>query len=173
MFLICICLAPSAWTQAHTSSRHTIITFAVPGAQSTVANDINASGTITGSAYRRIRQFQVLQFGFLRSPDGSFTTFNVGHSLPTYSISINPEGAITGHYSDLPNGANHGFLRAPDGTITKFDVPGAGKEYDNGTVGSSINSAGAIAGYYRDSNSVNHGFLRAPDGTITKIIRAP
>src|ERR1051326_4329715 len=31
----------------------------------------------------------------------------------------------------------------------------------------SINAAGAIAGSYRDGNSVYHGFVRAPDGTFT------
>jgi len=37
------------------------------------------------------------------------------------------------------------------------------------TVGSSINPAGAITGYYSDAiiGFPTHGFLRAPDGTIT------
>jgi hypothetical protein len=37
-----------------------------------------------------------LQHGFLRSDDGTFTTFNGPGSIFTFPASINPAGAITG-----------------------------------------------------------------------------
>ena len=37
---------------------------------------------------------------------------------------INPEGTITGGYTDT-SGAGHGFLRSPNGTFTTFDAPGS------------------------------------------------
>jgi hypothetical protein len=47
------------------------------------------------------------------------------------------------------------------GTPTTFDVPGAGTGLYQGTFPKGINTAGAIAGYYLDANSVSHGFLRS------------
>ena len=53
--------------------------------------------------------------GFLRAPDGRFTTFDVPgrwQGTPGHLGSINPAGAITGYYGDA-NGVYHGFLRTP------------------------------------------------------------
>jgi hypothetical protein len=63
----------------------------------------------------------------------------------------------------------HGFLRAPDGTITILDLPGA-----SGTFTRSINSAGAITGYYSDANGI-HGFVSNLDHTppITTAVSSP
>ena len=52
-------------------------------------------------------------------------------------------------------------------TIITFDAPGAGTGSGLGTFPLSINSTGAITGYYTDANFLDHGFLRAPDGTFT------
>ena len=54
-------------------------------------------------------------------------------------------------------------------TIITFDAPGAGTGSGLGTFPLSINSTGAITGYYTDANFLDHGFLRARDGTITTI----
>src|SRR5215831_7580741 len=90
--------------------------------------------------------------GFLRAPDGAITTFDppgagTTGGRGTFPTSINPSGAITGHYRDATSVPFHGFLRAPDGTITTFDAPGAFQ----GTLLESINPAGAIAGFYGDA----------------------
>jgi hypothetical protein len=61
----------------------------------------------------------------------------------------------------------HGFVRAANGTITDFDAPGAGTGIGQGTIPRSINTAGVIAGDYRDASNVDHGFVRATNGTIT------
>jgi hypothetical protein len=57
--------------------------------------------------------------GFVRSPGGAFTTFdvpgagtNAGSGFGTYPESINDAGEITGHYTDA-QGLNHGFLWIP------------------------------------------------------------
>ncbi|SRR5713226_5265785 len=100
--------------------------------------------------------------GFLRAPDGTFTTFDApGAVFGTRPSSINPAGAITGSYTDASFGG-HGFLRAPDGAFTTFDPPGSA-----GTIPQSINPAGAITGGYEEASFGVHGFLRAPDGTFT------
>jgi hypothetical protein len=78
---------------------------------------INPAGTVTG--------FYVdsndVYHGFLRTRAGKITTFDApgagtvgspGGGQGTQPMTINPEGAITGHYTDA-NNAVHGFLRIP------------------------------------------------------------
>jgi uncharacterized membrane protein len=99
--------------------------------------------------------------GFVRAANGTFIGFDPSGSTFTFPISINPQGAISGFYTDV-SGVTHGFLRTPEGTITMFDAPGAVT-----TAAAGINPAGAVVGSFFDANFVLHGFLRAPDGTIT------
>jgi len=153
----------------------TIITFDAPGvgpgggdnSEGTHASSINPAGAITGS----YDDAENVSHGFLREPDGKFTTFEApgaGTSplFGTFAASINPAGAIAGYYSDGSQVGiqivYHGFLREPDGKITTFDVPGAVAVFT-----SSVNPAGVIVGYGADTNEVAHGFLRRPDGSIT------
>ena len=68
---------------------------------------------------------------------------------------------IAGIYADT-SGANHGFVRATNGTITTYNPPGTGNlgVLIPGGFEMTINTAGAIAGYFLDSGSVYHGYLR-------------
>jgi hypothetical protein len=108
--------------------------------------------------------------GFLRTPDGKITGFDVsaagtGPGQGTYAWGINVFGAVTGYYLDS-NNVYHGFLRFPDGRITTFDDPAAGATAYLGTLPDSINDFGMIAGSVSDANSFGHGFVRSPDGNI-------
>jgi hypothetical protein len=78
--------------------------------------------------------------GFLRSREGTFTTFDGAGAAFTLATSINPTGAITGSYFDAST-VQHGFLRSDDGTFTTFNGPGS-----IFTFPASINPAGAITG---------------------------
>ncbi len=96
----------------------TLTTFDVPGAgtgtfQGTYPEGINPAGEITGVYSDANGAFH----GFLRARDGTFTSFDVpgvgnsGCGFPgTEPSGINPEGEITGFYSDV-NCRVHGFLR--------------------------------------------------------------
>lgn len=53
-------------------------------------------------------------------------------------------------------------------SFVSFDAPDAGKGEFQGTVASSINLKGVIAGYYFDGSNVQHGFLRQPNGQFTE-----
>jgi len=148
-----------------------IITFDAPGADTkpgdnngTYSSGINSWGAITGSYQDANNVFH----GFLRRPDGKFTTFEVpgadtGPYNGTSPTSINDLGVITGSYHDA-NGFSHGFVRSPEGKFTTFDVPGVG---GYGSTPIAMNLEGAIVGYYTDSNYSFHAFLRSPDGTFT------
>jgi hypothetical protein len=149
-----------------------IVSFDAPGADlnpddynGTYPSGINALGVIAGS----YQGADTVYHGFLRSPDGQFTTFEApgadttaGSYNGTSPSSINDFGVITGSFSDA-TGLSHGFLRTPDGKFSTFDVPGAGA---NGTFPINLNLEGAIVGYALDSNDLFHAFIRTPDGKI-------
>lgn len=153
------------------SAQARIITFNAPDADTkpgdnngTYSSGLNARGAITGSYQDANSVFH----GFLRSPAGKFTTFEVpaADTSPyngTSPSAINDLGAITGSYYDA-NGFSHGFLRTPDGKFTTFDVPGAG---GYGSIPLAMNLEGAVVGFYTDSNYSFHAFLRSPGGKFT------
>jgi hypothetical protein len=126
----------------------------------------------------------LVQHGFIRMPDGKFTTFDVpgagtgpgqGTGCPGCNLGFNRWGMIAGSYSDS-NYVSHGFLREPDGEFHTFEAPGADTTPNsyNGTgcfsdcpVG--LNDSGAVTGSFWDSSGVQHGFLRRFDGTFATI----
>jgi uncharacterized membrane protein len=103
--------------------------------------------------------------GFMRSPDGTITTFNYpGGIVP---LAINQGGTIAGWYAP-PTGAFAPFVRQPTGVITRFRVPGT-----LSTLYMGINQAGFIAGSYSTMDirspldpMATHGFMRTPQGAI-------
>lgn len=153
-----------------------IITFDAPGADTTsgsfngtFASGMNNRGVVTGSYVDANNVYH----GFLRSPEGSFTTFEApgadttaGSFNGTSPNSINDLGAITGSYSDS-NGFGHGFLRSREGEFTTFEVPGAG---GYGSFPVSLNLEGAVVGYYTDPNYNFHAFLRSRDGKFATFV---
>jgi hypothetical protein len=164
------------------SPRGKFTTFQAPGADTTAGsyngtypNSINDLGAITGGYY----DANGFSHGFVRSPDGKFTTFDVpgaggNDSVP---IAINLEGAIVGYYKD-PNYLVHAFLRSPDGRFTTWVAPDACDSNASqgcfGTAANNINAFGFIVGGYEDNSVsfVHHNYVRSPDGKL-KIIDAP
>jgi hypothetical protein len=143
----------------------------VMSSQGTYPISINPAGAIAGFYYGSNN----VAHGFLRSPDGKFTTINAPSKYAgtlegqgTSAANINAAGAIAGYAIDT-DGVSHGFVRTPDGKITMFDAPHAGTGSGQGTVpewATCINSEGAIDGFYADGEGVAHGFIRTPQGTI-------
>lgn len=143
---------------------------------------LNPAGAITGWYV----DGNNVMHGYLRAPDGTFTSFDVpgagtdssackdAPAAPgappwlagTQAGSLNPEGAVVGQYVDN-NCVIHGFVRSADGSITQFDVPGAGTGAGQGTFAVSNNPAGEVTGSYLDGSNVYHGFVRAKDGKLT------
>ena len=172
-FPLCVALGTLGLGLSANAQEPRIITFDAPGADlkpgdynGTYPSAINDFGVIVGS----YQSADTVYHGFLRSPDGKFTTFEApsadttaGSYNGTSPSSINDLGVITGAFSDA-TGLSHGFLRAPDGKFTTFDVPGAG---GYGSTPLAINLEGAVVGYYTDSTYSFHAFLRSPDGKFT------
>jgi hypothetical protein len=112
--------------------------------------------------------------GFVRSARGAITEFDFPNSPGgTYAQAFNDAGVVTGLGWDT-NGLSHGFVRSPDGNFTEFDPPGLGTgcsgvfNFSCGTWPLSINSEGAITGYFVNSNGAVVGFVRAADGGMTE-----
>jgi uncharacterized membrane protein len=118
------------------------------GAGSGPIGGINPAGAVAGGTGDTTC---LVPLGYVRTPDGTITTFSDPFSGPFPGVqptAINPAGSITGYFSRAA------FLRTPDGAITTFNGPG--------TFPNAINPAGAIVGGYSDANGVGHGFLRLP-----------
>lgn len=149
----------------------TLTTFDVPGAgagsdQGTgcpgCSLGLNQWGAIAGI----YSDANTVNHGYVRSPDGKFTTFNapgagtgIYQGTGCYSdcpVNLNDWGAITGIYIDT-NYVYHGYLRNVDGNIVTVDPMGSTFTFPVG-----INDLGSITGYYIDANGVYHGFLRIP-----------
>ena len=62
-----------------------------------------------------------VEHGFLRTPDGSFTTIDVPGAFLTEALAINPAGVIVGDFSNAVT-RFQGFLRTADGTFTLIDA---------------------------------------------------
>ena len=140
--MLCLLLQVSSFAATFT-------TIDAPGAgtgveQGTIASSINNVGAITGN----YADASNISHGFLRAPDGTFTTFDVlsvnGGLQSTVPFAINDVGAITGEYIDAGN-TRHGFLRAPGGTITPFDAPGAGNGGQQGIHAQRLDARGGPA----------------------------
>ena len=172
-FVLCLALCMLGLGSTASAQEPHIISFDAPGADTTPGDNngtypssINVEGLITGSYQSADTVFH----GFLRTPNGKFTTFEApgadttaGSFNGTSPSSINDLGVITGSFSDA-TGLNHGFIRTPEGKFTTFDVPGAGA---NGTFPIGLNLEGAVVGYALDSNNLFHAFLRSPTGKFT------
>jgi uncharacterized membrane protein len=134
----------------------------VLGNSLTLVTDVNDSGDLVGIYFDAVQPGNA---AFVQTEDGAVTTFSVPSSSITEAYAINNAGSVAGDYTDASG--EHGFLRTAGGMITTFDIPSAA------TVEAievrHIDSSGALAGTFIDSNIVAHGFFRAADGTITII----
>ncbi len=94
--------------------------------------------------------------GYIRSPDGKFTSFDApgagtGNSQGTgcpsdCPVSLNNFGAVAGAYIDGTN-VLHVYVRSPGGKIVTVDPAGSTFTFPAG-----INDLGTVAGYYADAN---------------------
>jgi probable HAF family extracellular repeat protein len=120
---------------------NTFIDIEYPGSIGTTAGGINDAGQIVGAYYTTS-----VWIGYVK--DG--TTFN---SLPTGSAYVGTDINSTGQI------VTQGYF-IDGNTYTRLNYPGA-----YGTIGTGINDAGKIVGFYHDTDigNLSHGFIK--DGT--------
>ncbi len=154
----------------------------------TTASGIDAAGDVVGTYL----DTSCAQHGFIRSANGTITSFDVSGASTspcttgggsgekicgTFLVLSDAAGDLTGSSIDT-NGIIRGFLRpAATGILTSFEDPNAYTSGSlNGTVGVAINTQASgieIAGMYLDTNSVLHGFLYTPALTATTTTLTP
>jgi hypothetical protein len=152
------------------TSGGSIATVDAPGAGTTLnlgtnVRAINASGNASGY----YADSNNILHSYIRTSNGTLTEFDPPNSIGSDAFCMNDNGAVAGGLLDI-NG-NHGFLRRADGTFSIIDPTGTASGV-KAVIPSQINSGGAVAGHYTDTNSVYHGFLRDSSGAIT-ILDAP
>ena len=139
-FLVWALLAASLAIPAMAqSNKPTVVEFDAPGAGTvsspacanalgcgTVAFANNDLGVIVGFYTDR----NIVQHGFLRTPDGKISSFNApgagsgsGLSQGTVAYSINDLGVIAGALQDSSY-VSHAFVRFPNGSFETFEAPG-------------------------------------------------
>lgn len=124
--------------------------FDPPGAPSSSASTVIASGAVVGS----YTDSGGVGHGYLLY-HGTYTTIDFPGSIFTFAGAANPEQRTVGLYTDSAN-VNHSFLLS-NGVFTSFDPPGAVFSDASG-----INPGGIIVGIYVDSANAVHGFIRTP-----------
>ncbi|MEO8661470.1 MAG: hypothetical protein ABI693_23575 [Bryobacteraceae bacterium] len=116
----------------------------VPGAVKTYVMGLNDIGAMTGYYLDAANG----SHGFLRSPTGALTTFDVPF-FGGVPLGINNSGTIFGMTGD----STGVFLRGPSGKIAIYVPPAASSTSPTG-----INNKGVVTGHYQ-SNGKTHGFL--------------
>jgi hypothetical protein len=122
----------------------------VSSASNTFSSAINASGTIAG-----VYDDGAGQHGFVRTPDGTITTFDPGLAPTPFcttgstsivpSGAINSSGAVVGDCNGVISGTQVVFLRDPLGNFTEITPPNNNPHNGMG-IFPSINDIGEIAG---------------------------
>jgi hypothetical protein len=139
----------------------TITSFDAPGADNTPGsgNGTFGVGLVPGGEVEGVYvDPNGVLHGFVRSKQGTFTTYDVPGAAGTLPESNNTPGVIAGNYFD-GNFADHGFLRDKQGKFTLFDVPGMGTGTGQGTIPLDNSDSGMITGEAIDGSGVTHGFL--------------
>lgn len=130
---LCLALLCTMSLEA-SAQKFQITTVDPPGSIESGSTMINAAAVITGWYYDASGDH-----GFVRSPDGTFTSFDVPGAVFVVPASINSVGEIVGTTSYTGGG----FLREPDGIITMLYGPGS---IDLSPA--AINDEGTIAGFF-------------------------
>ena len=136
----------------------------------TTAASMNAADIVIGTFYDQ----NSLQHGFIRTPNGKFTTFDVAGAISIQPITINDNGTIAGSFYDA-NSVQHGFVRNHDGNIITFDPPGSvstgvgGRSSLTGLTSIALNARDQVIGSFQDTNSITYAYSRTFDGRFKTI----
>ena len=138
---------------SHAFSGDLIITF--PGAVATYGDFVNAAGAVVGSYVDADGMFH----GFIRHPDGSFTTIDLPKmpNLEFLFVNTITDLGLIGFRAKAVNDILRSYILLPDGILYEVRLPGSVT-----TVVRNVNQDGSIIGYYDLPDGRRHGFLGRP-----------
>ena len=142
----------------HAFSGELTITF--PGAVNTYGDFVNAAGAVVGSYIDADGMFH----GFIRNPEGSFTTIDLPEMPNLVFLFVNTitDFGVVGFRAKAANDILRSYILIPDGTLYEVRVPGSVI-----TVVRNVNQDGSIVGYYDLADGRRNSFLGRPKTQLT------
>ncbi|MYK18331.1 T9SS type A sorting domain-containing protein, partial [Candidatus Poribacteria bacterium] len=137
----------------HAFSGDMTITF--PGAVNTYGDFVNAAGAVVGSYV----DADGIPHGFIRNPDGSFTTIDLPKmpNLEFLFVNTITDFGVIGFRAKAVNDILRSYILLPDGTLYEVRLPGSVN-----TVVRNVNQDGSIIGYYDLADGRRYGFVGKP-----------
>ena len=143
---------------SHAFSGELTITF--PSAVNTYGDFVNAAGAVVGSYIDADGMFH----GFIRHPDGSFTTIDLPTmpNLDFLFVNTITDLGVIGFRAKAANDVLRSYILLPNGILYEVRLPGSVS-----TVVRNVNQDGSIIGYYDLADGRRHGFLGRPKTQLT------
>ena len=137
----------------HAFSGELIITF--PGAVNTYGDFVNAAGAVVGSYV----DADGMPHGFIRNPDGSFTTIDLPTmpNLEFLFVNTITDVGVIGFRAKAVDDILRSYILLPSGTLYEVRLPGSVV-----TVVRNVNQDGSIIGYYDLADGRRLGFVGRP-----------
>ncbi|MDE0688204.1 MAG: T9SS type A sorting domain-containing protein [Candidatus Poribacteria bacterium] len=137
------------------------LTITVPGAVNTYGDFVNAAGAVVGSYVDADGRFH----GFIRHPDGSFTTIDLPEmpNLEFLFVNTITDAGVVGFRAKAANDILRSYLRLPDGTLQELRFPGSVR-----TVVRNVNQDGSLVGYYDLTDGQRYGFVGRPTTQLSE-----
>ena len=137
----------------HAFSGELTITF--PGAVNTYGDFVNAAGAVVGSYIDADGMFH----GFIRHPDGSFTTIDLPTKPDLAFLFVNTitDAGVIGFRAKAVNDILRSYILLPSGILYEVRHPGSVS-----TVVRNVNQDGSIIGYYDATDGRRYGFVGRP-----------
>ena len=125
---------------------------AVPGAVTTYADFVNAAGAVVGSYVDADGR----PHGFIRNPDGSFTTIDVPEmpNLEFLFVNTITDFGVVAFRAKAVNDILRSYILLPDGILYEVRLPGSVN-----TVVRNVNQDGSIIGFYDLPDKRRYGFV--------------
>ncbi len=138
---------------SHAFSGDQIISF--PGAINTYGDFVNAAGAVVGSYIDADGMFH----GFIRDPDGNFTTIDLPEMPNLQFLFVNTitDAGVIGFRAKAVNDILRSYILLPDGVLHEIRFPGSVI-----TAVRNVNQDGSIVGYYDTPDRRRHGFFGRP-----------
>ncbi len=139
---------------SHAFSGELTITF--PGAINTYGDFVNAAGAVVGSYVDADGMFH----GFIRHPDGSFTTIDLPTmpNLEFLFVNTITDAGMIGFRAKAANDILRSYILLPNGTLYEVRLPGSAI-----TVVRNVNQDGSIIGFYDLADGRRLGFVGRPN----------
>ena len=142
----------------HAFSGELTITF--PGAVNTYGDFVNAAGAVVGSYIDADGMFH----GFIRHPDGSFTTIDLPTMPNLQFLFVNTitDLGLIGFRAKAANDILRSYILLPSGILYEVRLPGSVI-----TVVRNVNQDGSIIGFYDATDGRRYGFVGRPNTQLS------